>query len=70
MPDGGEFIVNLDDIYTDSQGYAYTDIDLGGGGGGRLKFSAGQLRLTVLLMASMGNFIHQKICTPAIWNCG
>ena len=33
MPDGGEFIVNLDDIYTDSQGYAYTDIDLGGGGG-------------------------------------
>ena len=34
MPDGGEFIVNLDDIYTDSQGYAYTDIDLGGGGGG------------------------------------
>jgi hypothetical protein len=25
--------VNLD-IYTDSQGYAYTDIDLGGGGGG------------------------------------
>jgi hypothetical protein len=34
MPDGGEFIVNLDNIYTDSQGYAYTDIDLGGGGGG------------------------------------
>ena len=34
MPDGGEFIVNLGDIYTDSQGYAYTDIDLGGGGGG------------------------------------
>ncbi len=33
MPDGGEFIVNLDDIYTDSQGYAYTDIGLGGGGG-------------------------------------
>ena len=33
MPDGGEFIVNLDNIYTDSQGYAYTDIDLGGGGG-------------------------------------
>ena len=32
MPDGGEFIVNLDDIYTDSQGYAYSDIDLGGGG--------------------------------------
>lgn len=25
--------MNLDDIYTDSQGYAYTDIDLGGGGG-------------------------------------
>lgn len=34
MPDGGELIVNLDDIYTDNQGYAYTDIDLGGGGGG------------------------------------
>jgi len=34
MPDGGEFLVNLDNIYTDNQGYAYTEIDLGGGGGG------------------------------------
>ncbi|MDC0235013.1 hypothetical protein OAK09_01580 [Candidatus Marinimicrobia bacterium] len=31
--DMGEFIVNRNDIYTNSQGYAYTDIDLGGGGG-------------------------------------
>jgi hypothetical protein len=33
MADGYEFMVSFE-VYTDNQGYAYTEIDLGGGGGG------------------------------------
>ena len=33
MPDGTELVVELKDLYTDDQGYAYISIDLSGGGG-------------------------------------
>ena len=34
MPDGTELVVELKDLYTDDQGFAYISIDLSGGGGG------------------------------------